>query len=81
MTEYIGILDGAGSVWGVRIHDLPGCHRGGPTAEAAIVDAVSAARSWAAHFAGMGAEVPVARALADGSLEATPGETVVVISF
>ena len=25
MTYYVGILDGRGKVWGVRIPDLPGC--------------------------------------------------------
>ncbi|TIL61817.1 MAG: DNA-binding protein, partial [Mesorhizobium sp.] len=28
MTRYVGILDGADDVWGVRVPDLPGCHGG-----------------------------------------------------
>ncbi len=49
MTFYVGILDGSDDVWGVRIPDLPGCHGGGPSPAAAIADATSAAREWAAH--------------------------------
>jgi predicted RNase H-like HicB family nuclease len=49
MTNYIGILDGSGKVYGVRIPDLPGCYGGGATPEAAITDAMSAAREWIAH--------------------------------
>ena len=36
VTQYVGILDGSGTVWGVRVPDLPGCHGGGETPEAAI---------------------------------------------
>jgi hypothetical protein len=43
---YVGILDGGGDVWGVRIPDVPGCHGGGATPEAAIEDAISALRDW-----------------------------------
>ena len=46
MTQYIGILDGSGKTYGVRIPDLPGCYGGGATPEAAIADAMSAAREW-----------------------------------
>jgi predicted RNase H-like HicB family nuclease len=35
MAHYFGILDGGDGVWGVRVPDLPGCHRGGHTASAA----------------------------------------------
>ena len=35
MTQYIGILDGSGKTYGVRIPDLPGCYGGGATPEAA----------------------------------------------
>lgn len=44
MAMYVGLLDGSGDVWGVVIPDLPGIHGGGPTPEAAIVDAISAFR-------------------------------------
>jgi predicted RNase H-like HicB family nuclease len=49
MTSYVGILDGSGKVYGVRIPDLPGCYGGGATPEAAIADAMSAAREWIGH--------------------------------
>jgi predicted RNase H-like HicB family nuclease len=49
MAQYVGILDGSKDVWGVRIPDVPGCHGGGPTPEAAIADAISALREFAAH--------------------------------
>jgi predicted RNase H-like HicB family nuclease len=49
MAQYIGILDGSKDVWGVRIPDVPGCHGGGATPEAAIADAISALREFAAH--------------------------------
>ncbi len=45
--RYLGILDGSGQVWGIRIPDLPGCFGGGATPEAAIEDAVSAMREYA----------------------------------
>ena len=48
MTHYIGILDGSGDVWGVRIPDVPGCHGGGATSDEAIRDAISALRDLAA---------------------------------
>ena len=49
MAQYIGILDGSGKTYGVRIPDLPGCYGGGATPEAAIADAMSAAREWIAQ--------------------------------
>ena len=49
MTNYVGILDGSGKTYVVRIPDLPGCYGGGATPEAAIADALSAAREWIAH--------------------------------
>ena len=39
---YVGILDGKGDVWGVRIPDAPGIHGGGRTPQEAIADAASA---------------------------------------
>lgn len=42
MAFFVGILDGADGVYGVRIPDVPGCHGGGETPEAAIADAISA---------------------------------------
>ena len=84
MTNYVGILDGGGEAWGVRIPDLPGCYGGGATAEAALEDATSAAREWLAHQLGKGAAQPKARSLADiigaGELDPANNETAVMIS-
>ena len=63
MPHYVGILDGVGDTWGVRVPDLPGCHGGGDTAEAAIADAISAAREWAEHRNAKGAAMPASRPL------------------
>jgi predicted RNase H-like HicB family nuclease len=63
MAQYFGILDGGGEVWGVRIPDLPGCHGGGETAQAALADAISAAREWAEHRATKGLPLPPASPL------------------
>jgi predicted RNase H-like HicB family nuclease len=63
MTHYIGILDGAGDIWGVRFPDLPGCHGGGATAELAISDAACAARAWAEHRRTKGGKLPPPRSL------------------
>jgi predicted RNase H-like HicB family nuclease len=83
MSHYVGILDGAGDTWGVRIPDLPGCHGGGETAEAAIADAVSAAREWAEHRSAKDAAMPVVRSLrqiiCDGELDVRADETAVMI--
>jgi len=49
MTYYVGVLDGGGDVWGVRIPDIPGCVGGGETPEAAIANAAEAVRDVAAH--------------------------------
>jgi predicted RNase H-like HicB family nuclease len=83
MTHYVGILDGSDDVWGVRIPDLPGCHGGGATAEAAIKDAASAAREWADHMSAKVGILPEARTLAriiaDGEMDAGTGETAVMV--
>ena len=49
MTHYVGVLDGSGDVWRVRIPDIPGCVGGGATAEAAIADAGGALRDVIGH--------------------------------
>ncbi len=64
MAHYVGILDGKGKAWGVRIPDLPGCYGGGTTAEAAMTDAMSAAREWIAHKRSKGEAVPNPRTVA-----------------
>jgi predicted RNase H-like HicB family nuclease len=83
MPHYVGILDGSGDTWGVRIPDLPGCHGGGDTAEAAIADAISAAREWAEHRSAKGgvmpASRPVGQIIRDGELDVRAGETAVMI--
>lgn len=83
MTNYVGILDGSGRVWGVRIPDLPGCYGGGTTPDAAIGDAMSAAREWIAHRAAKGGAVPKARTVAQilksGELDPASGEAAVIV--
>jgi predicted RNase H-like HicB family nuclease len=83
MVHYVGILDGSEDSWGIRIPDLPGCHGGGSTAEAAIGDAISAAREWAEHRKAKGAAMPASRPLneiiGNGELDPLAGETAVMI--
>jgi predicted RNase H-like HicB family nuclease len=83
MTHFVGILDGSGDTWGVRIPDLPGCHGGGQTADAAIADAVSAARDWVEHREAKGFSLPPARSLdqiiRDGLIDVQAGDTAVMI--
>jgi predicted RNase H-like HicB family nuclease len=83
MTSFVGILDGSGEVWGVRIPDLPGCFGGGGTAEDAIADAVSAAREWAEHRGAKGLALPARRGvgelLAAGEVDVAAGEATVLI--
>jgi predicted RNase H-like HicB family nuclease len=83
MVHYVGVLDGSDGTWGVRIPDLPGCHGGGATVEAAITDATSAAREWAEHRIGKGQGVPVGRPLRqiidEGELDVAAGEIAVMI--
>lgn len=82
MISLVGILDGAGDVWGVRIPDVPGCCGGGGTPEAAIQDAISALRE-------MSAEVIAAKVrsmdeiIADADCEFAPaaGESLVILPF
>ena len=49
LKNYIGILDGAGGVWGVRLPNIDGCVGGGETPEAAIADVTQALRDVLAH--------------------------------
>ena len=84
MTNYVGVLDGGGKTWGVRIPDLPGCYGGGASAEAAIEDAASAAREWLAQQLSKGLAQPKARNLAAmikaSDIDASNQETAVIIS-
>jgi predicted RNase H-like HicB family nuclease len=83
MTVYVGILDGSGDVWGVRIPDLPGCLSGGATPEEAIKSAVSAAMEWAENMQAHGQKIPppspLAKILKSGEMET--GESTVMIPF
>jgi predicted RNase H-like HicB family nuclease len=65
VPNYVGILDGSDDVWGVRIPDVPGCHGGGPTPEAALADAISALREVAAYYVERDIPVPAARGMAE----------------
>ncbi|MCW2317627.1 putative RNase H-like HicB family nuclease [Rhodoblastus acidophilus] len=81
MLHYVGILDGANDVWGVRIADIDGCVGGGSTPEAALADAITALRDVVAHKKSGGHPVPspssVADVLARG--EIGEGETAVMV--
>ncbi len=61
--SYIGILDGSGDVWGVRIPDIDGCVGGGPTPEAAIADVTQALRDVLEHKQSSGAPFPKASSI------------------
>jgi predicted RNase H-like HicB family nuclease len=65
MVYYVGILDGSADVWGLRIPDCPGCHGGGATPDAAISDAISALREWAAETRAGGHPLPAARSMSE----------------
>ncbi len=60
MTQYVGILDGNGKTYGVRIPDLPGCYGAGRSPD----DAMSAAREWLAHRVTKGDNLPKPRSMA-----------------
>ena len=71
---YYGILDGSGDVFGVRIPDLPGCHGGGETPEAAMSDAMSAACAWID-----GEDAPKPSSMESVLSHLEPGEALVII--
>ncbi len=83
MTQYVGILDGSGKAWGVRIPDLPGCYGGGASPEAAIADAMSAAREWIGHRETRGEAPPRPRTIAQiskkGEIDTAGNEAAVII--
>lgn len=81
MAHYVGILDGGGNAWGVRIPDLPGCYGGGASPEAAIEDAMSAAREWLAHRETKGDAPPPGRSVAEiaGEIDPANHEAAVII--
>ena len=81
MTYYVGVLDGGGEVWGVRIPDIPGCVGGGATPEAAIADAAEALRDVLAHKREGGFPAPPPSTLSEivASGEIGEGESAVMI--
>ena len=83
MTHYVGILDGSGKAWGARIPDLPGCYGGGATPEAAIADAMSAAREWIGHRQSKGEVPPEPRTIAQiskaGEIDTARNEAAAII--
>jgi predicted RNase H-like HicB family nuclease len=85
MTVYVGILDGDGDVWGVRIPDLPGCVAGGKTPEEAIKSAISALIEWAESVMAHGHAIPAPRSAAEilrsGEIDVTAGESTVMIPY
>lgn len=78
MTQFVGIIDGDGDVWGVRVPDFPGCHGAGSTPEAAIRDAVSAMGEMAADLKADGRSIPTPRlpsvVMSDPAVRADMGE-------
>ena len=81
MSYYVAILDGGKDVWGVRFPDFPGCHGGGSTPDAAIADATSALREFAALMVADGERIPRARRLDELEPDERPshGESLVMI--
>ena len=63
MTYYVGIIDGAGDVWGVRFPDIPGCVGAGPTPEEAVADATAALRDVMDYKRNGGFDLPAASGL------------------
>ena len=81
MIYYIGVLDGAKDVWGVRVPDILGCVGGGATPEAAIADVAAALRDVIAHKRDGGFAIPRASTLSEivASGEIGTGESAVMI--
>ncbi len=83
MTQYVGILDGSGKSYSIRIPDLPGCYGAGLTPEAAIADAMSAARDWISHRAVKGEAAPKSRSMAQimkmEEIDPTQNEVAVIL--
>ena len=79
--NYIGILDGEGDVWGVRLPDIDGCVGGGATPEAAIADVTQALRDVLAHKQSSGVPFPAASAISEILRREKPckGESTVII--
>jgi predicted RNase H-like HicB family nuclease len=82
MICFVGILDGARDVWGVRIPDIPGCHGGGDTPEAAIQDAISALHELSDEAIATKAR-SMDEVIADADCKFAPaaGESIVILPF
>jgi predicted RNase H-like HicB family nuclease len=65
VTHFVGVLDGSGDVWGVRIPDIDGCVGAGATPEAAIADVTVSLRDVIAHKRSGGFAVPLPQTLTD----------------
>ena len=65
MTQFVGILEGKARTWSIRIPDVPGCHGGGKSPEAALTDAISALREVAHRYASRGIALKRPRSLQD----------------
>jgi predicted RNase H-like HicB family nuclease len=83
MTQYVGILDGKAKSYGVRMPDLSGCYGAGTTPEAALADALSAAREWIAQRETKGEVAPKPRSMAQilkaEKIDAAENEVAVII--
>jgi len=81
MAHYVGVLDGSGSVWGVRFPDVPGCVGAGPSPEDAIADATAALRDVMAYRRSERFELPKASTVSEvlASGEIGPGEAAILI--
>jgi predicted RNase H-like HicB family nuclease len=81
MAYYVGILEGDGDVWSIRIPDVPGCHGGGASPEAALADTVSALRFVAADGQAVPAPRSIQEVMVDTNAEFNPsaGESFVMI--
>ena len=65
MTQYVGILEGDKDVWSIRIPDVPGCHGGGDSADAALADTISALREVAVLYKADGVELKPSRSMSE----------------
>ncbi len=85
MTRYVGILDGVGRVWGVRVPDVPGCTGGGKSPEEATDSATVGLREVAAHLSSIGVPLRKPRTVKaimddpEAEYSAKAGETFVMI--
>jgi predicted RNase H-like HicB family nuclease len=85
MSRYIALVDGKPGAYGVVVPDLPGCTSGGKTVDAALRNAVEAARLWAQDARAEGEAMPRPRTIEairrDGKVAAalTAGSVLAVV--